>query len=398
MNEDHVQPSSDPTCPDSSGTTSGGSQLDYELLRLIGKGSYGEVWLARDQAGAYRAVKVVFRESFDHERPYEREYDGICKFEPVSRSYDNQVQILHVGRQDEQGRFYYIMELGDDHKTGQQIDPKTYIPKTLKSELKERRRLPVEECLRIGAALAGALENLHQHGLIHRDIKPGNIIFVNGVPKLADIGLVTDRDVSVSYVGTEGYIPPEGPSSAQADIFSLGKVLYEMAMGRDRMDFPELPTDLEERPDREALLELNVIIAKACAREPKQRYRSARELYRGLACLQRGESIRNRGRRRLMVVGKLGAAVMLVGLVAFGASRLWKTATTQSERAKGKGQLAETDRSLSGTLKGNPILSPVTGPDVSPPSNMVWIPPGTFTMGSPAEDRDRMSAEGPVLE
>ena len=110
-----------------------GAQLDYKLLRLIGRGAYGEVWLARDKRRAFRAVKVVFRASFDHDRPYEREYDGIRKFEPISRSYDHQVQILHVGRQDEQGRFYYIMELADDQHTGQQIEPQTYVPKTLRA-------------------------------------------------------------------------------------------------------------------------------------------------------------------------------------------------------------------------------------------------------------------------
>jgi formylglycine-generating enzyme required for sulfatase activity len=304
--------------------SSASTQLDYELLRLIGKGSYGEVWLAREKTGAYRAVKVVFRASFDHDRPYEREYEGIRKFEPVSRSYQNQVQILHVGRQDAAGRFYYIMELADDQRTGQEIDPSLYAPKTLKSELKKRGRLPVDACLRIGAALAGALENLHQHGLIHRDIKPANIIFVKDVPKLADIGLVTDRDVSVSYVGTEGYIPPEGPSSAQADIFSLGKVLYEMATGRDRMDFPELPTNLEQLPDHKALLELNAIIAKACARLPKQRYKTAREMNRDLVRLQERKSI-----RRAALFGEgmrgpfaIGAAVSICALAAVAAHYL----------------------------------------------------------------------------
>ena len=67
-----------------------------------------------------------------------------------------------------------------------------------------------------------------------------------------------------------------GPSSAQGDIYSLGKVLYEMATGRDRMDFPELPTNLQELPDRDALLELNAVLAKACARDPRERYRTAR--------------------------------------------------------------------------------------------------------------------------
>ncbi|MCX6905025.1 MAG: bifunctional serine/threonine-protein kinase/formylglycine-generating enzyme family protein [Verrucomicrobia bacterium] len=324
MNEDQPREQREPGTSSSSSTTPASTQLDYQLLRLIGRGAYGEVWLARDRQGAYCAVKVVFRESFDHDRPYEREYEGIRKFEPVSRSYDHQVQILHVARQDEQGRFYYIMELADDQRTGQKIDPRIYEPKTLKSELKKLGRFPVEECLRVGLALTGALENLHQHGLIHRDTKPGNIIFVKGVPKLADIGLVTDRAVSVSYVGTEGYIPPEGPSSAQADIFSLGKVLYEMATGRDRMDFPELPTDLQELPDHEALLKLNAVIAKACARDPRQRYESARAMFADLARVQKGKSLRHHTglRRGLLVTAKLVACAALLAAAAWSVHRL----------------------------------------------------------------------------
>src|SRR5262245_16620805 len=70
----------------------------HELLRRIGRGAYGEVWLARAITGALRAVKVVYRASFDHDRPFEREFEGILKFEPVSRTLDSQVDILHVGR------------------------------------------------------------------------------------------------------------------------------------------------------------------------------------------------------------------------------------------------------------------------------------------------------------
>src|SRR5947208_16483195 len=61
---------------------------DHQLLRCIGRGSYGEVWLARNVMGTHRAVKIVYRKSFDNDRPYEREFDGIHKFEPVSRSHD----------------------------------------------------------------------------------------------------------------------------------------------------------------------------------------------------------------------------------------------------------------------------------------------------------------------
>src|SRR5206468_2532672 len=77
-------------------------------------------------------------------------------------------------------------------------------------------------------ALTSALAFLHEQGLIHRDIKPSNIIFVQGQPKLADIGLVAGSDETCSFVGTEGFIPPEGPGTPAADVYSLGKVLMEL--------------------------------------------------------------------------------------------------------------------------------------------------------------------------
>jgi formylglycine-generating enzyme required for sulfatase activity len=346
----------DPSATDDSRST-------YEILRLIGHGAYGEVYLARDASGTFRAVKVIFRESFDDERPFEREYEGICKFERVTRSYDDQVQVFHVGRRENPRQFYYIMELADDQLTGQEIQPKTYVPKTLHSELKARGRIPAKECLRIGATLAHALENLHDGGLIHRDIKPANIIFVKGRPKLADIGLVTDRDVAKSFVGTEGYIPPEGPGSIQSDIYSLGKVLYEMATGRNRLEYPELPTDLAEFPDREIFLELNEVICKACESIPDKRYRSTAQLLADLNQLQQGHSLKQRRRlkRGLIVVG-LAMGMML--LLAAGTFGLWRGRLTQEVE------------------KSNPV-------------NMVWIAAGTFTMGSPANEEGRGMDEGP---
>jgi serine/threonine protein kinase len=71
---------------------------DHELFRLIGRGSYGEVWLARSVVGTFRAVKVVYRNAFDRDRPYEREFAGMQKFDPISRSHEGLVDILQIGR------------------------------------------------------------------------------------------------------------------------------------------------------------------------------------------------------------------------------------------------------------------------------------------------------------
>lgn len=270
---------------------------DHQLLRCIGSGSYGEVWLARSITGAYRAVKMVCRKTFEHARPFDREFTGILKFEPISRTHAGLVQILHVGRNDPAGYFFYIMELGDDQMTADRIDPDRYVPKTLSTELTRRGRIPVEECIQIGALLSSALEHLHSHELIHRDIKPSNIIFMNGVPKLADIGLVAGAAEAQSFVGTEGFIPPEGPGTAQADLYSLGKVLYEASTGKDRLEFPELPDDLAEMPDMDGLLRLNEVILKACDTDVRKRYQTAHQLRVDLEQLRQG--------RRLQVSGSL---------------------------------------------------------------------------------------------
>ena len=86
---------------------------DHELLCLIARGSYGEVWLARNAIGTLRAVKIVHRQSFQRVEHFEREFKGLLKFEPISRSHDGLVDILQIGRRDDAGYFYYVMELAD---------------------------------------------------------------------------------------------------------------------------------------------------------------------------------------------------------------------------------------------------------------------------------------------
>ncbi len=329
---------------------------DHELIRRIGRGSYGEVWLARNVLGAWRAVKIVHRAAFDHDRPYEREFAGIRCFEPVSRAHPSQLNVLHAGRNDAAGHFYYVMELADPAEASLQPPASGYSPRTLRSDLFHRGRLPFDECLQIGLALSTALDHLHRHGLVHRDIKPSNIIFVNGIPKLADIGLVAQAEATLSLVGTQGYLPPEGPGTGPADIFSLGKVLYEMATGRDRQEYPELPTNLLQQPaaERAQLAELNEIIVRACQADPRQRYQTAAELHADLALLQSGRSV-SRMRtveRRLRFLVRAGALVTGIALLA-GAAFLYQQHQTREARrlaqsnfelAVQKSQLAEESR------------------------------------------------------
>ncbi len=295
---------------------------DHSMLRCIGRGSYGEVWLAKNVFGVYRAVKVVYARSFATTVPFKREFNGIKRFEPVSRSHDGFVDILQAGQNEEAGYFYYVMELADDVETGQQVNPDTYSPKSLSSEQGKRQRFSVSECVELGSAIASALWHLHQNKLVHRDIKPSNIIFVHGRPKLADIGLVADQAEAKSHVGTEGFIPPEGQGRPQADIFSLGKVLYEMAMGLDRNHYPELPPNWGQTADQAQLLELNEVITQACEPEVTLRYASAEEMLRELNVIGGGGSV-----RRLRILerrwelfkkwGAVAALLVVIGLSGF---------------------------------------------------------------------------------
>lgn len=263
---------------------------DHEVLRIIGGGAYGEVWLARAVTGAMRAVKVVWREDFEDERGFEREFEGILKFEPISREHPGFVNILHVGRSvDAKSFYYYVMELADDVRTGRDINPIEYEPRTLRADHKMGEQWEVNECITVGLRLAEALGRLHEEQLAHRDVKPANVIFVNGNAKLADIGLVAARGQR-TFVGTEGFVPPEGPGTRRADIYSLGKVLYEIATGKDRLCFPDIPDKIPDGEDGKRWRELNQIICDVCdPRQAKRKISTAAQLVEALTRIQRGK-------------------------------------------------------------------------------------------------------------
>lgn len=314
---------------------------DYELLRLIGRGSYGDVWLARGVTGAYRAVKIVWRSRFPDLQPYEREFKGLTEFAAISLEESRQLALLHVGRTPE--FFYYVMELADDRERGREIDPVRYSPHTLKDLIAIDRGVPAPDVLRLAVDLAQALAGLHARGLVHRDIKPSNVIFVSGVPKLADIGLVASASAALTFVGTEGYVPPEGPGAPAADVFSLGKVLYELSTGLTRNDYPRLPADLHARPDRKELLELNEVILRACAAHPENRYSDAAALLDDLRLLQAGKSVR----RLRAAERRLGRALRLAAVLAVIAAVAGAGAWVERRRANdqlNRRQAAEAER------------------------------------------------------
>jgi TolB-like protein/cytochrome c-type biogenesis protein CcmH/NrfG len=306
---------------------------DLELLRCIGQRSYGEVWLARNVLATYRAVKIVSRKAFRDEETFEREFLGLQRFEPVSREHEGFVAILHVGRNRAGSFFHYVMELADDDSNGDQIDPDRYVPKTLSSELARCGRLSIEHSVQLGLSLSEALAELHRRGLVHRDIKPSNIIFVKGHAKLADIGLVAKAGEK-ARLGTEGYIPPEGPGTPQADLYSLGKALYEASTGTDRLDYPDLPRDLDTMAERETFLKLNSIVLKACDNDIRKRYQTATEISEDLMRLGIGRPVQE-VRRNFLRNPVIAFSAVLLGALALAFPFYWlRNPTTNSTPEK----------------------------------------------------------------
>ena len=286
----------------------------YALISPIGRGAYGEVFLAEDASGRRVALKVVTPRPELTDQMLQREHGGLKRFLAVAESDPHLVRIHEMVENLPCGGFAYAMELADSVEGHGVAD---YAPLTLRHRLKTAGRLTVQESLQIAIRLCAALEHLHGQGLVHRDVKPANVIFVHGHPKLADLGLISGESDSTSSVGTQGYHAPEGTRGPKADIFSLGKVLYEMATGCDRQDFPELPTDFPTFADSKQLLELNPVFAKACAANPARRYSSAGKFRRDLVLLQSGGSLY----RQQWI--RQGVAVLLVLAGVWGLGRPW---------------------------------------------------------------------------
>jgi CHASE2 domain-containing sensor protein len=267
----------------------------FELFQPpFGKGAYGNVWLARNAAGQWRALKVIYLKHFNGDAaPYEREFNGVTRYKPISDKHPGLLRVDYVSQKSD-GYFFYAMELGDSLTSDWQIEPKNYKPRDLGGERKRLPggRLPLADCVRIAIALTDVLEFLHAQGLTHRDIKPGNVIFVNGEPKLADLGLIAEirpEDETKTFVGTPGYMPPppEPPGTPLADIYALGMLLYVISTGNNAAYFPEIATTLVNTNEPAPYFALNAVILKACQPDSSKRYQSAAEVRAALRALAR---------------------------------------------------------------------------------------------------------------
>jgi serine/threonine protein kinase len=179
-----------------------------------------------------------------------------------------------------------MMELADDMDSGGESIPRCTDRGLSKTSSRQTGNAEGfrRGCVEIAIKLVRGLQILHESGFTHRDVRPSNIIFVNDVPKLADIDLLAGNDAALASYIPRNYAAPEGSHSNLADIFSLGKTLYEMCTGLPVQAYPSLPPDVRYWHDHQLLLKLNKIMARACARDLRKRYNSA-QMLNALECI-----------------------------------------------------------------------------------------------------------------
>ena len=203
----------------------------YTIERQLGRGGMGAVYLVRHNIlDSLFALKVLSLNSDSGNNSFVsrfiREAKLACKIK-----HPNLIEVHDAGKNPETGIFYIVMD---------------YVPGgSVRDRLKKQPFLPLTESLRIVTEMASALEAAFQHGMVHRDIKPDNIMFAaDGTAKLADLGIAKSLEeqdtmltMAASVFGTPAYMSPEqakdsGKVDCRADIYSLGIVFYEMLSGR----------------------------------------------------------------------------------------------------------------------------------------------------------------------
>lgn len=215
-------------------------EAGYRVVQTIGQGSAGTIFLARDQSGELVAVKVLHPRLAGDAIPVKRflREGGVC----AQLQHPNLVRSLAAGEKN--GTYYMVME---------------YIPgETLGALFERRGRFPEEEAVQIILALAEALKVIHNAKLVHRDVKPSNVLMTaDGVPKLGDLGLAKELVASDltrpnQSLGTPIYMAPEQFFNAQqvdgrCDLYALGIMLYALTTGELPFPGPELGRILDNK-------------------------------------------------------------------------------------------------------------------------------------------------------
>jgi hypothetical protein len=284
-------------------TGSGATIAGFCLESRIGDGATGVVYLARDRTGRRVALKLLLPEISEDARSRER---FLREVEIAGRlDHPHIVSTIDAGEAD--GVLYLAME----HVDG--VD--------LRSLLRREGPLRPERALRLIGQVASALDAAHATGLVHRDVKPGNILVTGGErgehAYVCDFGLarhvssVSSLTGDRGFVGTIDYVPPEqisgSPLDGRADVYSLACVLYECLAGARPFEreselavvFAHLneppPTLSDARPELPSALD--DVFAKGLAKSPGDRYRTCRALTEAAARAARGESAPPRARR-----------------------------------------------------------------------------------------------------
>ena len=259
----------------------------YRLEQKIGSGGTSVVYRAvRLEDGKTVAVKLLKEEYCDNEEQVQRFLRESTALAHLS--HDNIVNILDVG-QTEQGIYYIVMEYVDRL--------------TLKEYIKARGRLSFDEIIDVVTQICEGLGHAHENGIIHRDIKPQNILLASdGTVKVADFGIArvlnqnTLTMAGKDVVGSVHYISPEQARGShidkRSDIYSLGVVMYEMATGQLPFEGEEAITvamrHINQLPKRPIEINpeipecLNNIILKCMAKDQSKRYQSISELHSDL--------------------------------------------------------------------------------------------------------------------
>lgn len=258
----------------------------YEMIEKIGNGGMATVYKAKDMTlKRYVAVKVL-RDEFTTDAEFIRRFN-IEAQAAASLAQPNIVSIYDVGNED--NIYYIVMELIQG--------------KTLKQIIDEDGVLPWKWSLNISIQIASALETAHKNNIIHRDIKPHNIIITeDGIAKVTDFGIakaVSNSTITAfgTTIGSVHYFSPEhargGFTDAKSDLYSLGVVMYEMLTGRVPFD-ADTPVSvalkhMQEEPVEPIKLNpsipysVNKIILKAMKKDTNLRYQTATEMLKDLS-------------------------------------------------------------------------------------------------------------------